>query len=103
MTSPIFQSDSERACGRIKRGKEKQREEALSDELHRNTALKLAELKRDQYRCQWAGCAVDQRHMLEVHHKRPLSEGERPSKLADVITYCANHHREAHHLMRQTT
>ena len=82
---------------------EGQRKEILSDELARNTALKLAALKRDQYRCQWAGCAVDQRHMLEVHHIRPLNEGKRPSKLAEVITFCANHHREAHHLMRQAT
>ena len=82
---------------------EGQRNVGLSEELKRNTALRLAALKRDQNRCQWHGCTVDQRHMLEVHHIRPLNEGERPSKLADVITYCANHHREAHHLMRQKT
>lgn len=80
---------------------EGQREPELSDELKRNPALRRAALKRDQNRCQWPGCDVHHLHMLDVHHIRQLSEGERPSKLSEVITYCANHHREAHRLMRE--
>ena len=46
-------------------------------------------------------CTVTALHLLDVHHTRPISEGERRTALDEVQILCKNHHAQAHHELRQ--
>ena len=47
-----------------------------------------------------ADCSVTALHLLDVHHTRPISEGERRTTLDEVKVLCKNHHAQAHHDLR---
>lgn len=66
----------------------------------RNASLRAAALRHHGARCMAEGCAVTAQHLLDVHHTRPLAEGERRTTLAEVVVLCKNHHADAHHRLR---
>jgi 5-methylcytosine-specific restriction protein A len=47
-----------------------------------------------------AGTSVHPRSLLDVHHKKPLSEGERDTRIEDLQLLCPTCHRFAHAKMR---
>lgn len=79
---------------------EGERSEVVLSKAERDPRLKEAALKHYGCKCRWEGCEVTQKHMLDVHHLDPISEGARRTTLADVTVLCKNHHAEAHHQMR---
>lgn len=80
---------------------EGQRDDVILSALERNPQVRKAALKHYGAKCQHEGCSVDKEHLLDVHHLNPVAGGgERLTRIEDVIVLCANHHREAHHLMR---
>ena len=68
----------------------------------RNASLRMAAIKHHGARCMQPGCEVAAWHLLDVHHKRPISEGVRKTTMGDVIVLCKNHHADAHHRIRMT-
>ena len=66
----------------------------------RNASLRAAALRHHGARCQAAGCDVSSQHLLDIHHTRPIAEGERRTTLDEVAVLCKNHHADAHHQMR---
>lgn len=66
----------------------------------RDAALRQAALRRHGARCMAEGCEVNAPHLLDVHHTRPLAEGERRTTLDEVVVLCKNHHADAHHRLR---
>lgn len=76
------------------------RVEVVLSKAERNPALRKAALKHYGSKCQHPGCEVAQAHLLDVHHREPISEGIRTTTLKDVTVLCANHHRQAHFDMR---
>lgn len=67
----------------------------------RHTALRNTALRALGARCSHPGCEVTALHQLDVHHLQPIAQGQRSTRLADVVVLCKNHHAEAHHRMRQ--
>jgi len=67
----------------------------------RHPALRNAALKALGAHCSHPGCEVTALHLLDVHHLKPVAEGQRKTSLADIAVLCKNHHAEAHHQMRQ--
>ena len=67
----------------------------------RNAQLCSAALKHHGNQCMHKACTVTALHLLEVHHTRPISEGERRTTLDEVQILCKNHHAQAHHELRQ--
>lgn len=76
------------------------RYELLLSKAERDPALRKAAFKHYGRKCMEAGCTETLEHRLEVHHKDPVSEGTRRTKIEDVVVLCANHHRDAHLAMR---
>lgn len=68
----------------------------------RHPALRNAALQALGARCRHFGCDVTALHLLDVHHLKPVADGQRRTTLADVTVLCKNHHAEAHHHMRQS-
>lgn len=66
----------------------------------RNASLRAAALRHHGARCMAPGCTETAPHRLDVHHARPIAEGERRTTLADVVVLCKNHHADAHHRLR---
>ena len=66
----------------------------------RHAQLRKAALKHYGMRCMDPGCAATSDHLLEVHHTRPISQGERRTTLNEVVVLCKNHHAQAHHDMK---
>lgn len=66
----------------------------------RDAALRQAALRHYGARCMELGCEETALHRLEVHHTRPLAEGERRTTMHEVRVLCANHHKDAHHRLR---
>lgn len=66
----------------------------------RNASLRAAALRRYGACCMAEGCTISAEHMLDVHHTRPLAEGERRTTLDEVVVLCKNHHADAHHQLR---
>jgi Rad3-related DNA helicase len=66
----------------------------------RNASLRAAALKHHGARCMEPGCGETTLHRLDVHHTRPIAEGERRTQLSEVIVLCKNHHADAHHRLR---
>ena len=54
--------------------------------------------KRDGYTCRACGTkiAIGDKYIIEAHHKNPLPEGVRNTKLEDLVSLCPNCHRIAH-------
>jgi Rad3-related DNA helicase len=63
----------------------------------RNASLRMAAIKLYGARCMYPACEVAALHLLDVHHKRPISEGVRRTTMDDVIVLCKNHHADEHH------
>lgn len=70
------------------------------EETQRSAALRNAALKKLGANCSHEGCTVKEKHLLDVHHLRPVAQGARLTTLDDVVVLCKNHHAQAHHLMR---
>ncbi len=66
----------------------------------RNPSLRSKALRHHGQRCQWPDCSVTAEHLLDVHHSRPVAEGERMTTLNELQVLCKNHHAEAHFRMR---
>lgn len=66
----------------------------------RNEALRSAALKHLGQLCKIPGCGITATHLLEVHHTRPIAQGERRTTLEEVVVLCKNHHAEAHHQLK---
>ena len=79
---------------------EGRRSEVVLSKAERDAGLRKAALKHYGCRCRWEACQVVQQHLLDVHHLDPVAEGERKTKLTDVMVLCKNHHAEAHQQMR---
>lgn len=80
---------------------EGQRTDMVLTKTERDPAVRKRALRHYGCRCQHEGCNVDQAHLLDVHHKNPIAEGERLTSIEEVTVLCANHHRQAHFDMKQ--
>lgn len=69
-------------------------------EKHRDTSLRNFALRKLGQKCSAPGCQETALHRLDVHHLKPISEGQRMTTLSDVVVLCKNHHADAHHQMR---
>jgi Rad3-related DNA helicase len=72
----------------------------VAGETNRSNALRAAALKILGAKCSHEGCTVKEKHLLDVHHLKPVAQGARLTTLGDVVVLCKNHHAEAHHQMR---
>ena len=72
------------------------RTEVTLSEAERDKAIRRAALKRYGCKCHACGLVPPHPSIIEVHHLNPIAEGERKTKLEDVIPLCANCHRLAH-------
>lgn len=72
----------------------------IQSERLRDASLRNHALRALGQRCSAPGCTETALHRLDVHHLKPISEGQRITTLADVVVLCKNHHADAHHLMR---
>jgi Rad3-related DNA helicase len=66
----------------------------------RNESLRRAALKHHGAKCMEPGCSEIVLHRLDVHHLRPIAEGERRTTMEEVVVLCKNHHADAHHRLR---
>lgn len=71
-------------------------------ERERNSSLRDKALRRRGQQCEAEGCAVSQKHLLDVHHLIPIANGPRNTGIDDLRVLCKNHHAEAHYAMRET-
>jgi Rad3-related DNA helicase len=71
----------------------------VAEEATRSNALRAAALKVLGAKCSHANCEIKEKHLLDVHHLKPLAQGARLTTLDDVVVLCKNHHAEAHHQM----
>ena len=93
----------------IKEGEENRKE---VKQLSRNRALVNCRLELDNYTCQYCGFSIRRDGLtninssdisgvvVEVHHKYPIKEGDRESRLSDLVTLCPTCHRIIHLLGR---
>jgi Rad3-related DNA helicase len=75
---------------------EGRRREFVLSKAERDPAIRRAALKH--YGCKCYSCEHPSVHsaLIDIHHLDPIAEGERRTKLEDVIPLCANCHRMAH-------
>jgi 5-methylcytosine-specific restriction protein A len=71
------------------------RNEVVLSKAERDPAVRKAALKHYGCRCYACGLA-DQPHLIQVHHLDPIAEGERRTKIEDVIPLCLNCHAQSH-------
>ncbi|MEY4351708.1 MAG: hypothetical protein RL078_1787 [Bacteroidota bacterium] len=72
----------------------------IVEEAMRSAALRSAALKKLGAKCSYMGCTVSEKHLLDVHHLKPIAQGARFTTLDDVVVLCKNHHAQTHHQMR---
>ena len=71
-------------------------------EYKRNKAVRESAAKRDNYTCRICGFDFVRtygevgNHFIEVHHKDPVKDGTRETKLDDLISVCPNCHSMLH-------
>lgn len=70
-------------------------------ERDRNSTLREKALRRRGQQCEAPGCAVNQKHLLDVHHLIPIANGPRNTGIDDLRVLCKNHHADAHQAMRE--
>lgn len=71
------------------------RHEFVLSKAERDPAVRKGALKH--YGCKCYGCGLaEQPHLIQIHHRNPISEGERRTKIEDVIPLCLNCHAQAH-------
>lgn len=62
----------------------------------RDPAIRQAALKHYGRKCMGCGFWPKVDAQLDVHHLDPIAEGQRGTKIKDVVVLCANCHRLAH-------
>lgn len=64
----------------------------------RNSRLSTVCKERDNYTCQACGNkpVIKGKPLVECHHLRPLAEGQRETRLSDLVTLCPTCHRAVH-------
>ena len=72
------------------------RKVVILSKIERSTAHRQAAFKRYGKQCQVCDFTPRADAQLEIHHKDPLSEGKRKTRLEDLAVLCANCHRLAH-------
>lgn len=74
------------------------RKEVVLSKAERDPALRRAALKHYGEKCMNLECPNVVTHVsqLDVHHRDPIAEGQRRTKIEDVMVLCANCHRLAH-------
>lgn len=67
-------------------------------EKERDPRVRAAALRHYGRKCMALGCTFEAKvdSQLEVHHRNPIAEGKRQTKLEDVMVLCACCHRLAH-------
>lgn len=76
--------------------REGKRQQVILSKSERNPAVRKAALKHYGLSCQACGMVPLNSSILDVHHLDPIAEGERQTRIEDVIPLCANCHRLAH-------
>lgn len=69
-------------------------------ERHRDASLRNFAIRKLGQKCSAPACTETALHRLDVHHLKPIAEGQRITTLSDVVVLCKNHHADAHHQMR---
>jgi Rad3-related DNA helicase len=72
------------------------RRELVLSEAERSTAYRNAALKHYGCKCYSCNWVPPNSHLIDIHHLDPISEGERRTKLEDLIPLCPTCHRQAH-------
>lgn len=70
--------------------------EVTRTRYERDTSVRRQALAHHGKACTACGFKPKVDSQLDVHHLKPVSEGERLTSLADVVVLCANCHRLAH-------
>lgn len=72
------------------------RREVVLSKAERDPAVRRAALRHYGMKCMACGFTPRVESQLDVHHLDPIAEGERKTRLEDVVVVCANCHRLAH-------
>ncbi len=72
------------------------RKEVVLSKSERDPAVRQAALKHYGRKCMACGFMPKVDAQLDVHHLDPIAEGQRHTKIEDVVVLCANCHRLAH-------
>lgn len=72
------------------------RKELILSKAERDPAVRRAALKHYGRQCMECGFEPVVDSQLDVHHLDPIAEGQRRTKIEDVVVLCANCHRLAH-------
>lgn len=79
------------------------RKEVVLSKAERAPAVRRAALKHYGEKCMNLECTNALKHVsqLDVHHRDPIAEGQRRTRIEDVMVLCANCHRLAHADLQQ--
>ena len=72
------------------------RKELVLSKAERDPAVRKAALRHYGLKCMACDFSPRVESQLDVHHIDPIAEGERKTRLEDVVVVCANCHRLAH-------
>lgn len=72
------------------------RKEVVLSKAERDPAVRRAALQHYGRKCMECGFVPVVDSQLDVHHRDPIAEGQRRTKIEDVMVLCANCHRLAH-------
>lgn len=72
------------------------RNEVVLSKAERDPAVRRAALQHYGRKCMECGFVPAVDSQLDVHHRDPIAEGQRRTKIEDVMVLCANCHRLAH-------
>ncbi len=72
------------------------RKELVLSKAERDPAVRKAALRHYGLKCMACGFSPGFEGPLDVHHLDPIAEGERKTRLEDVVVLCATCHRVAH-------
>lgn len=72
------------------------RSEVTLSKAERDPAVRRAALKHYGRKCMACGFVPQVDSQLDVHHRDPIAEGQRRTRIEDVMVLCANCHRLAH-------
>ncbi len=75
------------------------RKEFVLSKAERDPAVRRAALKHYGRKCKECGFVPKVDSQLDVHHLNPIAEGQRQTRIEDVVVLCANCHRLAHAML----